>query len=99
MAKLNLYECLIVDLLSGGADLYCIDIKHSSIRKMYAERLGFVWADCLVGSRRAFYSAFDELNELFKRTNLKKLLESKGYSLKNGRKYIFAVKQNKLDLY
>lgn len=64
-----------------------------------AEKLGFVWADIVVGSRRSLYSAFDELNELFKQTNLKKLLEDHGYSLRNGRKYIFAIKQFKLDLF
>ena len=47
----------------------------------------------------SFYSALDDLNELFKQTNLKKLLEDNGYSLRNGRKYIFAVKQFKLDLF
>jgi len=61
--------------------------------------LGFVWADVFVGSYMSFYSALDDLNELFKQTNLKKLLEDNGYSLRNGRKYIFAVKQFKLDLF
>jgi len=30
---------------------------------------------------------------------LKKLLEDHGYSLRSGRKYIFAIKQFKLDLF
>ena len=94
MKKLNAYGSLISDLLRGGDE-----IKSSFIKRLYAEKLGFVWADIVVGSRRSLYSAFDELNELFKQTNLKKLLEDHGYSLRNGRKYIFAIKQFKLDLF
>ncbi len=99
MKKLNTYGSLISDLLRGGDEIYCIDIKSPFIKRLYAEKLGFVWADIVVGSRRSLYSAFDELNELFKQTNLKKLLEDHGYSLRNGRKYIFAIKQFKLDLF
>lgn len=78
MKKLNAYGSLISDLLRGGDEIYCIDIKSPFIKRLYAD--------------------FDELNELFKQTNLKKLLEDHGYSLRNGRKYIFAIKQFKLDL-
>ena len=99
MKKLNAYGSLISDPSRGGKEIYCIDIKHPSIKRLYAEKLGFVWADIVVGSRRSLYSSFDELNELFKQTNLKKLLEDHGYSLRNGRKYIFAIKQFKLDLF
>ena len=99
MKKLNTYGSLISDLLRGGDEIYCIDIKSPFIKRLYAEKLGFVWAGIVVGSRRSLYSAFDELNELFKQTNLKKLLEDYGYSLRNGRKYIFAFKNNTLDLY
>lgn len=99
MQKLNAYGLLVCELLDSGKDVICIDIKCPIVKRLYAKKLGFIWADIVIGSRKAFYSALDELNILFIQTNLKKLLDSKGYSLRNGRKYIFAFKQPRLDLF
>ena len=82
MQKLNAYGLLVCELLDSGKDVICIDIKCPIVKRLYAKKLGFIWADIL-----------------FIQTNLKKLLDSKGYSLRNGRKYIFAVKQPRLDLF
>ena len=55
MQKLNAYGLLVCELLDSGKDVICIDIKCPIVKRLYAKKLGFIWADIVIGSRKAFY--------------------------------------------
>jgi len=101
MNRMNSYESLIFTIIKENQNrpYVVIDLRFYKVKKRFLKMCGFVENNTLVGSRLMQESALALLENDFLDTNLINFLEGLNYSLKQGNKYLLAVKQNSLDLY
>lgn len=100
---MTILESILNDLLSKGDRKVCVDFDNPKLRKLFFQRYDDL--HYLNTGRRIkngswlFDKAMNEYKLQSYQINLAKLTDDKGYYLVRGLKYLFAVKENVLNLY
>lgn len=101
MKRLNLYQSLVIDIIekSNNADKICIDIEYYKNIVLFAKKHGFFSHLGFIGSYNEWNILKNKLKLDFVATNKKEFLNSLGYSVVFGKKYLLALKQHTLELF
>ena len=100
---MTILESILNELLSKGDKKVCVDFNSPNLRKEFFKRYDDL--RYLNTGRRIkqgswlFNKAMNEYKLQSYQINLAKLTDEKGYYLVRGLKYLFAVKENILNLY
>lgn len=98
MNKSILTDILIEKFLTKQTFI-CVDFNHYSFKKSYFKRReAMLFHEIKVGSWLFEKNMHDYEKEAYN-INIEKLAEKYGYYLKRGKKYLFAVKENTLNLF
>lgn len=100
---MTILESILNDLLSKGDKKVCVDFNNPKLKREFFKRYDDMHYFNTGRRIKAGSWLFDKVMVEYKnqsyQINLAKLTDEKGYYLVRGVKYLFAIKENTLNLY